>query len=361
LYIPSLSTDSTIVYAKFDAINPTKQRPAEFIYPKRMVIITGAVPYKEQVEKFRQALRYPTLQDLVTRNPPTLPPSESDMPQYIGYEVERRILLGIDEKGKERWGEWTKYDLAKTWNPLAFRVPESEWLSDDPEWVEKGLIPPDYFALWLPLPRLPKETNYPPRPDEVKLASIYKTLENLRAVEAAMLPKDAKDAFDPANYNPFQAGGRKSSVSTPFDGPKQQPGKDVPGQTKIEFDERSIPIALPMRFVDIDIQPGVVYQYRIRLKVLNPNYNKDKLVATESLAKVDKLYSDWAIIPERVFVPAESFLYASRQAKIADIAPYVPLQYQTKDTLKDQVMVQFHVWYESIKHNNRLERWATGW
>jgi hypothetical protein len=110
-----------------------------------------------------------------------------------------------------------------------------------------------------------------------------------------------------------------------------------------------------MRFVDIDIQPGVVYQYRIRLKVLNPNYNKDKLVATESLAKVDKLYSDWTIVPERVFVPAESFLYASRQAKIADIAPYVPLQYQTKDTLKDQVMVQFHVWYESIKHNNRLE------
>lgn len=353
-YIPSQSADTTIVYAKFDAINGTKLRPAEFVYPKRMVIITGAVPYKEQVEKFRQALRYPTLQELVTRNPPSMLPSESDMPQYIGYDVERRILLGFDEKGNKRWGEWTKYDLAKTWNPLAFRIPESEWLPDDPEWVEKGLIPPDYFALWLPLPKLPKETNYPPRPDEVKLASIYKTIENLKAVAAAMLPKDTKDAFDPANYNPFSAGGRKTSVMpTPNEGPKSPLGDS--GQTKFEFDERSIPDALPMRFVDVDILPGVVYQYRIRLKLLNPNYGKDKLVATESLSKVDKLYSDWSIIPEEVFVPAESFLYAHRPATIADIAPLVPLQYQTKETLKDQVIIQMHVWFESIKHNNRQQ------
>jgi hypothetical protein len=55
------------------------------------------------------------------------------------------------------------------------------------------------------------------------------------------------------------------------------------------------PMAL-VRFVDVDVEPGATYQYRVQVRMVNPNYKQSpKIVAHAGLAKLKELVSpEWA-------------------------------------------------------------------
>jgi hypothetical protein len=56
------------------------------------------------------------------------------------------------------------------------------------------------------------------------------------------------------------------------------------------------------------VQPGFSYEYRVRVKMANPNYKQEKLVAYPSLAKDKELYGEWTTVPA-VAVPYDTFWY----------------------------------------------------
>jgi len=114
--------------------------------------------------------------------------------------------------------------------------------------------------------------------------------------------------------------------------------------------------SLLLRFVDCDVRPGYTYQYRVRLRMWNPNFGQDKLVANPEFAKdaYKLLYSPWAETGQPITVPAESFLYATDVKTYRD---YVDKEFsgnanrdlrallQVKD---NQCVIQVTKWMEQV-------------
>ena len=80
----------------------------------------------------------------------------------------------------------------------------------------------------------------------------------------------------------------------------------------------SIQDSIMLRFVDVNIIPGYTFEYRIQMKVANPNLGKDKLVGRPDDAKVEELTGPYTEIlfskdgrkTTGIAVPPESFVYA---------------------------------------------------
>jgi hypothetical protein len=73
-----------------------------------------------------------------------------------------------------------------------------------------------------------------------------------------------------------------------------------------------------LRFLDADVKPGWSYQYRIRVKMKNPNFGQKTAVSRPADAKVETLYGPWVPIEEWVTVQPETFLYAGEADKYLD-------------------------------------------
>ncbi|MGL6097340.1 MAG: hypothetical protein ACRC7O_16265, partial [Fimbriiglobus sp.] len=56
--------------------------------------------------------------------------------------------------------------------------------------------------------------------------------------------------------------------------------------------------------------PGYTYQYQIRVRMKNPNFNRTKEVREPSDAKIEFLEGPWVTLPDTLVMPPESFLYA---------------------------------------------------
>lgn len=67
---------------------------------------------------------------------------------------------------------------------------------------------------------------------------------------------------------------------------------------------------LLLRFLDIDARPGFTYQYRVRLKLRNPNYGMKTGIARKADAGMEVIEGRWSTLPEQITLPAETQLYA---------------------------------------------------
>jgi len=113
-----------------------------------------------------------------------------------------------------------------------------------------------------------------------------------------------------------------------------------------------------MRFIDVTVDPGHSYRYRVSLKAKNPNYRKPaKDLAIPAFAEKDMLQSDWFELPAVaapkdvadarppvVGVPQEEFLYAAakddRRNRMTEKMP--------GPSTWDDTWVQMQRWYERI-------------
>ena len=68
---------------------------------------------------------------------------------------------------------------------------------------------------------------------------------------------------------------------------------------------------LLLRFVDVDVEPGLTYEYQIRLRLKNPNYKLTKEVSKPSDAEKEFLPSPWVQLADAITIPSETYLFAS--------------------------------------------------
>ena len=92
------------------------------------------------------------------------------------------------------------------------------------------------------------------------------------------------------------------------------PGPGAPGPLGAAADTGEVENLL-LRFIDCDVEPGITYEYRIRVRVSNPNFGQEKLVTNPEFAKKEILRSPWLQIAEPITVPPEAFLFAYDPAK----------------------------------------------
>jgi hypothetical protein len=112
-----------------------------------------------------------------------------------------------------------------------------------------------------------------------------------------------------------------------------------------------------VRFIDPDVVPGKSYQYVIQVRLANPNFGKNDLVAFKQLAADQELPpSPWVWTPT-IDIPHEYFVYgvdqhlldgwaAGNQANIA------PPKTHPSFVAKDQTTFQIHQWTEKARYQN---------
>jgi hypothetical protein len=156
----------------------------------------------------------------------------------------------------------------------------------------------------------------PTYPEAIRLPSIIK---DWRALESTKQQPAAKDPF----LARLRSGSRKPLVLEK----DQQSKTGSTGVLSGNFgggvdanDPNKLPVNhVLLRFIDTDLQPGLTYQYRVKVRLRNPNFGKPELVADTTLAEKEFLESAPYELKNNLTVPPESFMYA-----------YSPKEYESK-------------------------------
>ena len=316
-----------VEYVPLDPEKLEGKRLALTIYPQRMVIIHAAFPYKAQVEEIQRALRLEK-PELVFTTPDAIP-------AFRGYSIQRRIVpQGVpDLSPEEKERSWQDLDIEAHYRETIF--PRSPADKEDDASLQYVMLPPEH-ELVMPLPAL-LSGNYP----EVHLPAILETMKKLKELNKPPVQPKAQSQlkgegsiYRPAGSSALNTTGQpniggKDGINIPKIGKPGTGGKDgdmnIAGSTsQIQFSD--LPDACLIRIIDNDITPGYHYQYRIRVKMQNPNWagpfdqkaktyekpEKLELVTRQSDAKEEMLPpGPWFEMKGDVSVPREDYLFAT--------------------------------------------------
>lgn len=409
-----------IPLAEIDTAVKNNQPPAPTVIPLRLVTVHAVVPYKRQLEELKRALRLPKPPATAKKEEVEASDAEAKRwgPWYDGFEVQRRVSKILPDGTVQVIQEFP--DI-KDPNDTSGNYPFEEVYIDKidsrkiADHIDEGYIPyflkPD-LMLAMPLPQLAPDlkVKYP----EIRLDDIVKNIEKLKKANQKEIPqsemlkqilksrpprdiykgKTADDAgvfgvgnperFGPLAGNLKLPGGMQpmSPIPTPGVG---KPGVGKPGAIgtpKLPEEYGSLSTVTVadevdnflLRFVDCDVQPGYTYEYRIRLRMVNPNYGQADLVANPEFAKESYkiLRSKWLQLEMPITVPSESFLYAQDVRAYADEVnkEYPPsgegASAETKAINKllqvkdDQAVVQVATWMEQVRAGDSTKREPVG-
>ncbi len=330
---------------------------ADTIRPERMAVIQASFPYKEQLEKIRIALRLKNLDEVFT--------NQDAIPVFAGFEVQRRV---IDRFGKPVVPQGSKEE----WNPLPYLLNGHElnmvklWANPeekDHQWVM--LDPTNRLVVSLPYPLAGK---YP----SLRLQSLLSTIEKRKSANKTPVAPPVPSRFKFEDSQGLFGGGtqRPAAKNSFFGGQGDAPpaGAYNPFGKKDGKDENMGGVASPaveypenvlLRFHDNTIEEGYEYEYRVRVLMLNPNFEKKDLVQVEDDAKVKILpanpYDGWVQIPGRASIKREKTFYA-----IDSLQTYEE-KTATKPVAANEVGLQFHQWVLRLKTSARTQEPVGDW
>src|SRR5262249_28589830 len=118
--------------------------------------------------------------------------------------------------------------------------------------------------------------------------------------------------------------------------------------------EPDVPDYCLVRFYDVYVRPGDIYEYRVRIRVANPNANDKKkdLLAYEAFGKQRELVGPWSWDdgqPENkriiVTVAEEAYFY------FMDRSPEIVSR--SVSATRDTTVVQVHRWVEGIRTQSK--------
>jgi hypothetical protein len=103
-----------------------------------------------------------------------------------------------------------------------------------------------------------------------------------------------------------------------------------------------------VRVFDVTAESGKIYQYRMRVKMANPNYKRTENVASDRYAEDTYLTSEgWYTVPRLVEVPPEMLYYAVDQRELE--ASYTGINSRADPDRRKQTVLQIHRWLKDIK------------
>jgi len=321
---------------EIEKLNLQNSKLAENIRPEHMGIIVGAFPYKKQLEEFQRALHYDSLAALYS--------DPKSVPSFSGFEVERREVLPDGQTM-----QWYKLDLEKFYKPLML-LTGLRFEAEDPE-----LKPIVFDGLAMPRLLQFRDGQYPKI--ETELKGIEDTLASVKeAREGQKIPppnpfKDDKGLSLFGSVNTQEANtGNNGGSNGPGPGPGMPPmrpgsggpGDAGPGATQGQ-NNFFVPEYCLLRIIDVTVQPGHTYEYRFKLKMANPNYERKDVVFPNLARDKEIVTADWIPVTERMTVPQELFFYA------VDVKKMEPKEKARMTPLKPkQVALQAHRWVDVV-------------
>jgi hypothetical protein len=297
-------------------------RLAEVMYPVRMAVVTAAFPYKEQMEAFRTALRMKSLNELVdSNNAPFV---------FKGATVMRRVY-SPNGKLLSDWEDYTK-TLKSEFAQMMARVPEPA--SEDGElakFADQMIVP------GLVMPRLPLARGEYPK---IEIPSLEKSIKALSAADkdAVKPPKSflrtkvESKGFDP--FDPHPQYSDEEPEKKPEPKPQAKPRDNATASAAGDGPELLIPEYVLLRFLDVTVRPGYSYEYKVKLRMENPNHLQKSKVAYRALA-------------ENELIEAAEFTPVPKVTIPYDVSWYVT----DEEGNRDQSQVQIHHWLEDVVTN----------
>lgn len=359
--------------------------PAEQLRPMRMAVIAGTFPYKAQVEEFKTKLGLASTNLVLTEGSMEKSADGQHLPafRFLGVEVERQEL---DGDGNPK-GSWVPLDLNKSYRPWLVRTgrrfePEDPTLAPV---VVPGLVMPRLkqfrasdvgkgesgtgMGALMPMPMPMGEKVDKPTPELDQYPAIEKQLVNIDKVLKALEGKnqanlattssrfsdDMVDIFS-SGTNPTGTGmGMGMGMGTSGDG-RPGPRTILPPMvgsptgmgmgTGMGTDPTyELPEHCLVRLIDLDVKPLQAYQYRLRVKMTNPNYKRPD-VANPRYADSKELLSPWTTIPIQVRIPAEIQYYAVDQRDPQTLPKSTSKA--IKPNTERQVALQLHRWFNEV-------------
>jgi len=173
----------------------------------------------------------------------------------------------------------------------------------------------------------PKKTDWAPL-DLSSRDSPYLALVNLTQKEFQL---------EPAGWKPAQVSGL--TMPLPVLARGRYPECTLPLLTKTLADPkaRALPDYGLLRFLDVTVAAGHAYEYRVQVRLVNPNFGKKARVEQESLAEPKELLGAWTRVPGTVALGPD-LLYYAVDAKRFD------LRFPGPAADREEVAFQVHGW-----------------
>jgi hypothetical protein len=281
------------------------------------VLVTGLVPYAKQYEEFDRCFLQASLHDAVI-----------DTPRWTKYVIEKaEVMPGVPEK-------WVEVNLKNV-----IRQFSAEWAAFQPEpSLAPFLLPDQQNLIENRKEQLPFATPLPQRADGVwGLDALHPWfVDHLREQMEKKRKEEDKLRRD-AEPDVFGAGGNAGIAGMPATSPDMFAAGSVPGSATdpammgsgmmpgmpgagmmpgmsgsgmmpgMAGGPQQVDLGVKyrlFRFIDLGVQPGRSYRYRVRVAARNPNYNlPNRHLADPSLAKQQTLESSPSAASEPVLVP----------------------------------------------------------
>jgi hypothetical protein len=336
-------------------------QPARQLKPLRMAIITGSFPYRKELESFRAAMRLGTAPEVLSEFVDTTrdgKPVHLPSFRFLGVDLERREFNSVGEAVSD----WQPIDLPELYKPWVFAA--GKRFEPDPMKL-KPVSPPG-----LVMPRLRQfrakgdndavvdtdksdkedfENHYPDL--EEQLPKLARTLEDLKGKPPEAASGSLPANFDPSGFNPFDPTAAPTAPDKPGGAADAGPGKARPpaGVAPAPGGNAAtsvIPEYCLVRVIDVTIEPGKIYQYRMRVRMGNPNEGR-KDVSSPLYAQEPELSpSKWCEVPEKVALPSELVYYAVDQKELGDKdVPYDNTGGRVRLDA-DSMVLQIHKWID---------------
>jgi hypothetical protein len=302
-------------------------RLAEEIYPLRMVVVNGTFPFRQQMEEFRRALKKHSLEELFA----VLGTEEANW-QFLGFKIQRHVLY---PDGREKT-PWQDYDAELNARFAGIFAAAVDYEKEEPDYykyegiLNKGLV--------MVRPQLDRG-QYP----KVELESIKNTISKLDKESqgpemkrplsdlARKLKKQGVNIYDPLNPLISEEEEEANKAAQPNQPPPDSSDKKSEKKDTDADAELLIPDKALVRFIDVNVEPGLAYEYRIKVKMANPNYHQKKNLAYAGLAEKKEIEaSEWTLVP-KVEVPQDIYYY------VMDEKPD-----------REQATVQIHRWVDYL-------------
>lgn len=235
---------------------------------KRWIVITGLVPYAEQLAAYNERFENALLRD------PKL-----DTPEYTDFEVERAVVRPGADPAKL---VWEKVDVhAAIFGAL------KQFSSERPQVVERKLMEP---LLCEPVPPLVDK-----KPDE-SMAHPPEIPFTIQTAEKAP-DRKAEDEQVPLEDNPLK---QQKDGNRPIGAPAGAAGAGA-AATVAEV----VPLRL-VRFFDYNVESTKSYCYRVKLVLGNPNVRvARRFLKDPKLAEGETRSTDWSPASNVASVPAD--------------------------------------------------------
>ena len=408
--------DFDIAWKKPEDIKAGETKATQPI-PVRAAEIVASFPCKDQIKEHQDRLGLPS-DDAVLSEVTTTEEKNQTLHtfRFVGVEVERRQVDGqgrpIDAQGAVITtpdGGWGKpLDLQDDYAGNIVLSGGVENLQPETRFQKVALT-------GLTLPKLPTQgqKRQPPTDEypniEDNLTSLKKTVDALNATPAANIAKPAftqnpGDIFGiPPPTGGAQSGGTgpmAGGTSGPMGSPNGglappgglKPAGPPPGSTSGPMgaevgpmgagaSQGVVPDYVLIRLFDFTVEPGQTYEYRLRVRMANPNYGR-KDVASQGIAADKELNEkpadkDWYVLPKKLTVSSDLYYYAVDQAKL-DAKD--PMKDKEKDKEKDkdapppppklpvlpvkadtQTVLQIQKWVDYLPAKNRTELKLGDW